>query len=212
MSEPKHLTIKEVNILYDEIVQVRAALAEKERELKELAEARDYLKRELSDSNKRIAALTAENKELKEEIAYQDVMLNPGEYIREQKRDGFVICVLREDLWDIRSKKDAEKEKQRISTLQGQIENWKDSAAQFLRNQKYYAGLLDEVAKHLGNDVFISDDGSVQDEPLRAKIPELVAALKAEIKVLNHEQFEMSQVIHEFTKQQAEHTEDRGND
>jgi len=61
--------------------------------------------------------------------------------------------------------------------LKQETENWKESAAMFSRNEDYYRGLLDDVAKHLGKDVFISDDGTVQDTPLRAKIPELVSRL-----------------------------------
>jgi chromosome segregation ATPase len=37
--------------------------------------------------------------------------------------------------------------------------------------------LLDKLALYLGPGVFISDDGSIQDKPLRAKIPEMLAAL-----------------------------------
>jgi hypothetical protein len=40
---------------------------------------------------------------------------------------------------------------------------------------------LDQVAEHLGHEVFVSDDGSVQDEPLRLKIPELVEKMKDEL-------------------------------
>ena len=53
-------------------------------------------------------------------------------------------------------------------------------ALQFCRNEEYYCGLLDKVASCLGPGVFVSDDGSVQDGPLRAKVPEMVAALIAE--------------------------------
>lgn len=52
-----------------------------------------------------------------------------------------------------------------------------DIAMEFCRNMEYYRGLLDECAKHLGEAVYISDDGSRQDEPLRAKVPDLVATL-----------------------------------
>lgn len=54
---------------------------------------------------------------------------------------------------------------------------WVESAAQFSRNEDYYRGLLDQCAEHLGDAVFIADDGSRSDSPLRAKIPEIVAAL-----------------------------------
>jgi hypothetical protein len=57
------------------------------------------------------------------------------------------------------------------------IAGWMDTAAQYARNEDYYRGLLDACAPVLGEAVFIADDGSRSDEPLRAKIPELVAKL-----------------------------------
>ena len=71
-------------------------------------------------------------------------------------------------------------QRKQIAILTAEAENWKESAAQFCRNEEYYRGLLDKVASYLGPDVFVSDDGSVQDGPLRAKVPEMVAALAAE--------------------------------
>lgn len=53
---------------------------------------------------------------------------------------------------------------------------WEESAAQFARNEDYFRGLLDECAKHLGPACYVCDDGSISQDPLRAKIPELVAA------------------------------------
>lgn len=52
--------------------------------------------------------------------------------------------------------------------------NWFETALQNQRNEDYYRDLLDEVAKYLGPEVFIADDGTVSNSPLRAKIPELV--------------------------------------
>jgi hypothetical protein len=52
---------------------------------------------------------------------------------------------------------------------------WMDTAAQQTRNAEFYRDLLDRCAQHLGDEVFICDDGSRCDEPLRLKIPELVA-------------------------------------
>lgn len=51
---------------------------------------------------------------------------------------------------------------------------WMDAAAQFSRNSDFYRGLLDECAKHLGEEAYTADDGTVMDAPLRLKIPELV--------------------------------------
>lgn len=59
------------------------------------------------------------------------------------------------------------------------LDNWIESARQFACNADFYRGLLDDTAKHLGPEVFVSDDGSVQDEPLRLKIPEMVRELAA---------------------------------
>lgn len=59
-------------------------------------------------------------------------------------------------------------------------ENWQEIAAQHARNEEYYRGLLDQVAAHLGPAVYISDDGSTQDSPLRSKIPELVGKMTSD--------------------------------
>ena len=57
------------------------------------------------------------------------------------------------------------------------IAAWMETAAQMARNAEFYRGLLDECAKHLGEAAYTADDGTVMDEPLRLKVPELVAAL-----------------------------------
>lgn len=56
-------------------------------------------------------------------------------------------------------------------------DSWMDIADQHCRNEAFYRGLLEQIASHLGPEVFVRDDGSVQDSPLMLKIPELVAAL-----------------------------------
>lgn len=58
---------------------------------------------------------------------------------------------------------------------------WIETAMTFSKNEEYYRGLVDAVARHLGPDVFVCDDGSVSEGPLRAKVPELVAALAARV-------------------------------
>jgi len=64
-----------------------------------------------------------------------------------------------------------------IAKLTAERDGWEQSAAQFHGNECFYRDLLDEVARHLGPEVFMSDDGSIQDSPLRLKIPELVSKL-----------------------------------
>lgn len=59
------------------------------------------------------------------------------------------------------------------------IAAWMDTAAQFERTADFYRNLLDDCAESLGPDAFISDDGSVQDSPIRLKIPHLVREIVA---------------------------------
>lgn len=73
----------------------------------------------------------------------------------------------------------------RIDRVAGERDHWKETAKQHARNEEFYRDLLDKVAAHLGPDVFVSDDGSVQDSPVRLKIPALVERLAGEVKYLN---------------------------
>lgn len=57
------------------------------------------------------------------------------------------------------------------------LANWMKMGALFGRNADFYRDLLIETAVKLGLAVYVSDDGSVQDEPLLLKVPELVAEL-----------------------------------
>lgn len=59
---------------------------------------------------------------------------------------------------------------------------WQQTAAQHARNEDFYRSLLDQVATHLGPEVYVSDDGSVQDSPLRLKIPPLVSELALRVR------------------------------
>ena len=59
------------------------------------------------------------------------------------------------------------------------IAAWMETAAQMARNAEFYCGLLDECAKHLGEAAYTADDGTVMDDPIRLKVPEVVAALTA---------------------------------
>lgn len=50
-------------------------------------------------------------------------------------------------------------------------------AREYARNVDYYRGLLDKIAECIGPPAYTCDDGSMSEEPLRAKLPEMVAAL-----------------------------------
>lgn len=58
------------------------------------------------------------------------------------------------------------------------VNPWEETARRESCNRNYYRGLLEQIAEHLGPEVFIDDVGGVHDSPLIKKIPELVLALK----------------------------------
>lgn len=64
-----------------------------------------------------------------------------------------------------------------IKKLEIERDNWIESAAAENRNKIYYIGLLDEIAKYIGSRAFISDDGSIQDSPIRANLPGIIKSI-----------------------------------
>lgn len=54
-----------------------------------------------------------------------------------------------------------------------------ETARQASDGMTYYRGLLDTIGKSIGRDAYVADDGSVSDDVLRAKVPELVSAIIA---------------------------------
>lgn len=64
-----------------------------------------------------------------------------------------------------------------ISRLVSQRDNWKDTAAQHLRNEQYYRNLLIQCGEAIGKEAYTADDGSVSEDVLVAKVPELVKGL-----------------------------------
>jgi hypothetical protein len=51
---------------------------------------------------------------------------------------------------------------------------WCETAARHLRNEEYYRGLIIKIGEALGPEAYTSDDGSLQQDVLCAKVPELV--------------------------------------
>ena len=51
---------------------------------------------------------------------------------------------------------------------------WRETAKQAQRNTEYYRGLLVQIGEFLGPEAYISDDGSVQDDVIVAKLPEMI--------------------------------------
>jgi predicted DNA-binding transcriptional regulator AlpA len=54
------------------------------------------------------------------------------------------------------------------------LQAWYDTAAQHARNEDYYRKLLEEIGDMFGKEARTSDDGSVQQDVLCAKVPALV--------------------------------------
>ena len=54
---------------------------------------------------------------------------------------------------------------------------WEETAMQYARNAEYYRSLVIRIGECFGQEAKISDDGSVQNGILCAKVPELVEAM-----------------------------------
>ncbi len=67
---------------------------------------------------------------------------------------------------------------------------WEETARHYAQGQDYYRGLLDQIGARMGPPAYTADDGSISDEVLRAKLPEVVdariTALKAEVAALHN--------------------------
>ena len=61
------------------------------------------------------------------------------------------------------------------------IAAWMDAAAQFSRGTDFYRGLITQIGEKFGKPAYTSDDGSVQQDVLALKVPELVDLLFAEL-------------------------------
>lgn len=57
---------------------------------------------------------------------------------------------------------------------------WMDSAAQFGRNADFYHGIVTQIGEMFGDAAKTSNDGSVQEDVLALKVPELVKKLLSE--------------------------------
>lgn len=65
-------------------------------------------------------------------------------------------------------------------TLERERDGWERTAADFATSSDFYRDLVREIGKPFGVAAYTSDDGNIQDEVLALKVPELVAALRAE--------------------------------
>jgi len=65
--------------------------------------------------------------------------------------------------------------------LAAEAENWREAAAQYARNEDFYRGIVRQIGEMFGEAARTSDDGSVQEDVLALKVPELVEALLAHV-------------------------------
>jgi len=82
-----------------------------------------------------------------------------------------------------------------VKELKAMSDHWEEAARRHCSNEFFYRELLNRCAAHIGPEVYISDDGSVQDEPLRLKVPELVKRLAAERDALRELMREIAEVV-----------------
>jgi hypothetical protein len=65
------------------------------------------------------------------------------------------------------------------------LASWIEEAARANRNAEFYKDLLDQCVDALPEclklEAYLSDDGSIQDSPLRLKVPDLVRKIPAAI-------------------------------
>lgn len=62
------------------------------------------------------------------------------------------------------------------------LEGWLDCLAYSEKGCEYFRGQLRKCGEHIGIEAYTSDDGSVQQDVLAAKVPELVAAMVETLK------------------------------
>lgn len=64
-----------------------------------------------------------------------------------------------------------------LQRTEAERDGWVESARHFANGQEFYQGLVRQVGNLFGEVAYTSDDGSVQDDVLALKVPELVEAL-----------------------------------
>ena len=78
-----------------------------------------------------------------------------------------------------------------LQRTEAERDGWVESARHFANGQEFYQGLVRQVGNLFGEVAYTSDDGSVQDDVLALKVPELVEALSAHVE-------KGSRIVHEW--------------
>ena len=66
-----------------------------------------------------------------------------------------------------------------LDRILNELHNWQQDSAGFHGNAEFYRGLLTKIGEGFGIEAKTSDDGSVQEDVLALKVPELVDRLRA---------------------------------
>lgn len=71
-----------------------------------------------------------------------------------------------------------------VDQLEAESKAWRETAEQSQRNANFYRELVERIARRFGKPAYTSDDGSVQQDVLCIKVPELVSGLEDERNLL----------------------------
>lgn len=64
-----------------------------------------------------------------------------------------------------------------------ELDNWKETALMYARNSNFYHGVVVQIGEAFGQEAYTSDDGSIQEDVLALKVPELVADLRKRLEI-----------------------------
>jgi hypothetical protein len=112
--------------------------------------------------------------QLMEEIHLQDMILDPGDGINEQDRDGMTVCVLRKDLWDIKSLRERDQLELKYIKAGEIAENLRDENTLLRQTVKLHIADLNRCVEIFRSNKFMNTAGEIE----RA-IKELEIALEA---------------------------------
>ncbi len=77
--------------------------------------------------------------------------------------------------WCSKETKNIEMDVDLAESFASQLALWMQTAAQNQRNTDYYRGLLVECGESIGDRAFSCEDGSISEDVLCAKIPDIIA-------------------------------------
>jgi hypothetical protein len=103
---------------------------------------------------------------------------------------------------------------ERVERAERERDAWMETARQHHGNEQFYHGLVTQIGETFGVEAKTSDDGSIQQDVLALKVPELVANLQSRLAAVEKETIAMWASVHDYddrliaviwpTKEQAE--------